>query len=168
MKKFLAIYLSAIIACFLFEYIKITKFETPAPTWNEPYPRVCPSHLDASKVPSTLAEYKKLRAKFPDLYGYPYIYIDTAQTPPEEIQKMEPFKTWGTDETLRRGEINYDKKGNLESFSPQELTQESPKAEFTCWYDRTGSLIETTVKTDISYLVYDKNNKLKLFRDIRR
>lgn len=168
MKKFLLIYLSAIVVCFLFEYLKITRFEMPVATWNEPYPTICPAHLDSSKVPLTLTEYKQIKNEYSDLHSYPIIYIDTTKNNMEIIQKSEPFKSWGAPKSLVIGKIKYDEKGKLEAFAPQSIEQKSPKAEFTCWYDKSGNLDRTEVETDISYLVYDANNQLKLIRDIRR
>lgn len=168
MKKFLLIYFSAIIVCFAFEYVKITRFETPVPTWNEPYPTVCPAHLDTSYVPLTRKEYQETKEILSNVFSYSTIYIDTTKDDAETIQKSEPFKSWGTLKSLGRLEIKYDKNGKLEFFAPQKLEQKSPKAEFTCWYDKSGNLDRTEVETDISYLVYDSKNKLKLIRDIRR
>lgn len=191
MKKFLIIYLSALIGCFIFEYFKITILEAPTPTWNEPYPTICPKHhSNVKKLPQTYAalviakanyeEEGKVDTKLPPIEASNITEIDgsnmnTKNLKTNDKKKIPTFERFFSLEDPKSKflgsnyyRIYYDTKGNLLAFEPTPFQQEKPKVEFTCRYDKLGNLFETTVKTDISYLVYDSKNELKRIKDIRR
>lgn len=191
MKKFLIIYLGALVVCFIFEYFKITIFEAPVPTWNEPYPTICPKHnLAVKKLPQTFAafaiattnhkEKEKVDTSLPSISDSNITELDCSNISATSLntnsrKKIPTYERAFSSKNLESVlpnfsyyRIYYDLKGNLIAFEPMQFQQENPKVEFTCRYDKFGNLFETTVKTDISYLVYNSKNELKLIKDIRR
>lgn len=191
MKKFLIVYLSALIVCFIFEYFNSTVFKAPTSTWNEPYPTICPKHhSNVKRLPQTYAALVIAKANYDDKEK-----VNTSLPPinasnitefngsnmstkslntnnPKKIPTFERFfslkDSQDTFLDANNYRIYYDIKGNLLAFEPTPFQQKNPKVEFTCRYDKFGNLFETAVKTDISYLVYNSKNELKLIKDIRR